>query len=654
MKKYLLLALYMMLSVEMIASKETIIPKPQVTIWDGGTKVLDLKHYYIVNDVGEMINPLLNIFLKEMKSERKIKYRSNGVPIIFKRNEHVQSTSGSYRLTISQNITIEANDYRGFLYGTRSLFQLIRSTSFDGRLSFRTINDYPSYQHRILMLDVARKFIPYEELKDYIRSMAWFKMNELHLHLSDNSWGGYPAYRLPSTKYPELTSKDGHYSWDEIRRLQDFAKIYGVVITPEIDSPGHSLAFTRVRPDLKSKLISENYLDILNSKTIPFVQSILEEVIPHFDAPDFHIGTDEYRIHRIKDPEMKLKIGEAFRDYINQMSRYVETKGKSCRIWSGYEHMPGRTLVNKNTIIDMWETSDAQNKLDQGYRFINSSHYYTYIVPGAPYYGVDDKFVFEKWTPLMFGPKKESNLKQNSEQLLGGALHVWNDFGPTGYTTSEIARLSLPSLAIFSQKLWGSPVSGSYEDFQTQRSSVMDVPLSHLLDREKEKDRTIIKRNHANLDPSKALILSKEKKEITYPWTLELEIFPKDTIKDEVAIISSRNAALYSSVKHLYKKKKTSEMKEGVTLVRANQNYFHHPLDSHRPDILVYDYQLKPEEWQTIKLIGEKNKTTLFVNGKEIGSYPIQTVCPIHMLGSDRQMGFNGSVRNLKVYNYLK
>ena len=71
------------------------------------------------------------------------------------------------------------------------------------------------------MIDVARKFFTVDELKDFIRAMAWVKMNELHLHLSDNSWGGYSAYRLESEKYPELTAKDGHYSWEEIRNLQD-------------------------------------------------------------------------------------------------------------------------------------------------------------------------------------------------------------------------------------------------------------------------------------------------------------------------------------------------------------------------------------------------------------------------------------------------
>ncbi|MDC1106261.1 family 20 glycosylhydrolase [Prolixibacteraceae bacterium] len=653
MMKKLLMAFIWMLSITCIARSINIIPNPQVINYQED-KFLEIKNYRVENQVGEEISDLIEILPSEINSVAKLKRKKSGVLILFKKNLELDSIKGAYQLTISSKVVIEANSYRGFLYATRSLLQLLELSSATKRVPFVTIQDFPNYKQRILMLDVARKFIPLHELKDYIRTMAWFKMNELHLHLSDNSWGGYPAYRLPCEKYPELTSKDGHYSWDEIRELQDFAKVYGIVITPEIDSPGHSLPFTRVRPDLKSTLISENYLDILNPETIPFVQSILDEVIPHFDARDVHIGTDEYRIHRIKDAEMKLRIGEAFRDYINQMSDYVLSKGKNCRIWSGYEHMPGKTEVRKQTIIDMWETNDAQQKLDQGYRFINSSHYYTYIVPGAPYYGVDDKFVFETWSPLMFGPKEASILKQNTPQLLGGALHVWNDFGPTGYTTSEIARLSLPSLAVFSQKLWGSKCAYSFSEFRQQRDRLMNVPLCHLLDREKEQASVIVTRHRVKLESSKAKHLCKTKTDVTYPWTLELKVFPSDIPADQTAILSSRLSALYGSLKYEYKEKKKSTIKEGVALVRANQNYFHHPMDSHRPDVLVFDYKLKPQVWQHIKLIGEKKKTTLFVNGKKIGSYPIQTVCPIQWLGSDRQMGFTGVLKDLSVYNYIK
>lgn len=320
----------------------------------------------------------------------------------------------AYKIDFSKKTMVQASSYNGLLYASRTILQIFLQKNTRGKLNVGEIIDYPSYKKRMLMIDVARKFFTMDQIKDFVKSMAWVKMNELHLHLSDNSWGGYSAYRLESQVYPKLTAQDGHYSWKEIDELQDFARIYGITIVPEIDSPGHSLAFTNIRPDLKSAWLTPNYLDITNEATYPFMENLLDEVIPHFDAADFHLGTDEYRIHSLKDDSLKNHIGETFRKYINHFNQVVRNHNKTARIWSGFEHMPGKTEIGKNIVIDMWETSDAKDKSAKGYQMINSSHYYTYIVPGAPYYGVNNQFIYEQWAPEIFSDKKEQNLEIGS------------------------------------------------------------------------------------------------------------------------------------------------------------------------------------------------------------------------------------------------
>ena len=83
--------------------------------------------------------------------------------------------------------------------------------------------------------------------------MAWYKMNELHLHLSDESGPPtrYSAFRVESKKFPGLAAKDLCYTQKEIRELQDFAKARGITITPEIDMPGHAGSLTNYWPELK-------------------------------------------------------------------------------------------------------------------------------------------------------------------------------------------------------------------------------------------------------------------------------------------------------------------------------------------------------------------------------------------------------------------
>ena len=597
---------------------------------------------------------LLERFKKELQATQvKLGNTSdkNVITLFFNTNyKQLQGGTDAYQILFDKKSIIEANSYNALVYATRTILQLCAQQRYKNHLPKGIIKDFPTYEKRMILLDVARKFFTLEDIKDFIRIMAWVKMNELHLHLSDNSWGGYSAYRLESELYPELTAKDGHYSWKEIRELQDFATSYGIVITPEIDSPGHSLAFTNIRPDLKSKWLTPNYLDITNPDTYTFMEEILQEVIPHFDAPDFHLGTDEYRIGKIKNDSLKYEIGNSFRKYINHFNKVVKKNGKNTRIWSGFEHMPGDTKIDSDVIIDMWETSDAQDKSKRGYQFINSSHFYTYIVPGAPYYGVDNKFVYEEWTPEIFSNKKEQNLIKGSPGLLGSKMHIWNDFGPTGYSTSEIARLATPTILTFSEKMWGTKGYSSFETFQKKMQLLLSIPNVNLLNRSSAKTRTIYsKRGKINLTKENEIKIGADLKNIEYPWSLEVTLMRTKKNKYNEVLFSSNEATIYSHLKYEFKKKNISETKKGFAIVRANQTEGNTPLKSHRPHIVIFDYVLPIGKYVNIKLIGEKGKTSLYIDGVLIGSEKKQMICPIEYIGSKKEKIFPGIIKKIKV-----
>ena len=253
MRKYFLSFVFLFLSLCGLSQQVASPFVPSAKSYIPTKQYVAFKNFMIVNKVPDA-RSLCNLFKQELEwlnllSDQK---KENTVSIIFEKKKIHDKHPDGYTIILNETITLQANTHKGWLYGTRTLLQLLV-----GENKFRkaAIVDYPVYEKRMLLLDVARKFFSFNQLKDFIRAMAWVKMNELHLHLSDNSWGGYSAYRLPSKLYPNLTAKDGHYSWEQIEQLQDFAKSYGVTITPEIDSPGHSLAFTKVRPDLKKPLV---------------------------------------------------------------------------------------------------------------------------------------------------------------------------------------------------------------------------------------------------------------------------------------------------------------------------------------------------------------------------------------------------------------
>ncbi|QTD37125.1 family 20 glycosylhydrolase [Polaribacter batillariae] len=608
-----------------------------------------------------------SLFLNRFKTELKslnIKVRKsnnkNALSIFFDtKYTPVNKHKDSYKIIFGRKTIVQASSYKALVYASRTILQLVCQNKYKHAIPKGIIEDFPNYEKRMLLIDVARKFVTFNELKDFIRIMAWVKMTELHLHLSDNSWGGYSAYRLESKLYPELTAKDGHYSWKEIRELQDFAHSYGITITPEIDSPGHSLAFTNVRPDLKSKWLAPKYLDITNPDVYPFMEKILEEVIPHFDAPDFHLGTDEYRINSIKNDSLKLHIGETFRKYINHFNKVVKKNHKTTRIWSGFEHMPGDTEIDKDIIIDMWETSDAQNKSKRGYKFINSTHFYTYIVPGAPYYGVNNKFIYERWTPEIFSNKDSQNLSKNSPGLLGSKLHIWNDYGPTGFSISEIARLSTPSILVFSEKMWGTKSDLSFEDYKNKLKKLTKIPMTTILERNFTKKKEIYsKKRSINLAKKQSVLINKKIKNIEYPWTLELTVYKtKEGTKDNV-LFSSKLATIYADLEFDFKKKKEVITKRGIAIVRANQTEGKSPITSYRPQVIVFDYQIPLNKNVKIKLVGEQGKTSLYINDKLIGSENIQMLCPVNYIGISNGNVFNGTIKEVSImqnahnYNY--
>jgi hexosaminidase len=574
------------------------------------------------------------------------------------------ANSEAYSIDINKKITIKASGISGIFYASRTLLQMLMSSD-NRKLSFGSITDYPKYEVRAMLLDVGRKYFPVTVLKDYIRSMGWLKMNELQFHLNDNANGDYGAFRIESRKFPQLTSKDGFYTQQQIKELQEFAHLYGVRIVPEFDSPGHAQAFTDIRPDLMHPVLGAHYLDISKKETYELMENVFDEFIPLFDAKDVHIGTDEYRLNKIKDVQEKEKLGELFRQYINHFNRYISAKGKRVRIWSGYEFMPGTTVPDTSVVIDMWETSDAKAKSDAGYRMINSSHYWTYIVPGAPYYGVDNQFIYEKWSPTLFNEKKpENNLNENDPHLLGGKLHVWNDLGPRGYTMNEIARLVLPSMWAMSEKLWGTKGSSDYATFLQRIVLIQKIPDVSFT------ERGILSDPNGLIYSSGDKTFKFEKKQdffklpwgifgekdcLEFPWTFSCEINLKDSV-DKAVILSTDYVEIYANLAFQTKSKQTKNdtIISGVGFDRANC-MAPVPLQTFAGvrSTSVFKYKLPLNGWVKLTFVGEEEKTSLYADGKFIGSILVQMVCPLKAIGNCKGESAQAEIKNVRIYNRI-
>ena len=229
----------------------------------------------------------------------------------------------SYSLSIQKrNIYIKATTLEGIYRGITTLKQIVGGNLQPGGekiyLPLLEVKDSPRFAWRGLSFDVSRCFFDPEEVKQVIDMIALYKMNVLHMHLSDNQ-----GWRIEIKKYPELTdfaawrpyscytewyygdrrychrddpaAEGGYYMQEEIREVVEYARALHITVIPEIEMPGHSEEVLATYPQLacSGKPYVNKDLCIGNEETFEFLKNVLSEVIELFPSEYIHIGGDE-------------------------------------------------------------------------------------------------------------------------------------------------------------------------------------------------------------------------------------------------------------------------------------------------------------------------------------------------------------------------
>lgn len=593
---------------------------------------------------------------KEQLSGLQAKGGKNDIIIKIKSQRHLtQLQRESYLLGIKPDkVIIKAMDEAGVFYATRTLLHLIEQSADKQSIPCYTISDIPAYPFRGFMLDVGRKFFPISQLKDYICRMSWYKMNQLQLHLNDQAFHGqhYTAFRIQSKTYPQLTATDGFYTQQEIRDLIQYASDRNINIIPEIDAPAHAMSILDIAPELRNEKLQDGQLDVLNPKTTAMMEKIYDEFVPLFPSPYFHIGTDEYRFKKATTTEDRKAFAAGFCNYINHFNKYIGAKGKKLMIWSGYNEMPGFTPIDSNIVIDMWLGNNAKDEIKAGHQLVQSTDGWLYIVPGTNYYGVDNKFLYEKWTPNDFGPNQQ--LSPGEPDLLGAKLHVWNDLGPMGFTYHETAEEIAVALPVMAEKLWGNKMSPTFDEFIKRVNGLKSVPQvndTRLLDAPKNNDPVInidFKENSLPDAVNKRLIkpltgyesksvlaldqhdfvrLNLQADELEQPWTLSFWVKKTDTRDTTTVLFESPYGTIFLNLKD----KKSGKAGLGIARTVGYKEYAGEGEDFYRQ---VFNSIVPVNKWTQVILTGGHNTCTLYINGKETESVEKQFICPLKTIGS--------------------
>ena len=338
--------------------------------------------------------------------------------VTFRQINSPLSSAGSkegYTLIVSEKgVEISAGEFSGFFNALQTVRQLIRKDNKKYSMPYCRIKDAPAFPVRGLMLDVGRNYMSVPFLKSVVRRLSHYKINVLHLHLSDD-----PGWRVEVNKYPELTVETSFwptrqpgkfYTQEDIKSICDFCDSLNIRVIPEIDMPGHSAAFR--------KAIGK---DMQTPEGMQVLKEALDEIIPLFKDSLFHIGSDE--VH------FKMK------EFMPEMIRYVRSKGKQVVVW-----YPGYA-PDSNAVRMCWGEYEAGYSLDKSAPYIDCNGFYMDWMDSQG--GVLQTFF-----------QYPCEVPQAGGKALGSEMCVWTDGAISSDERILLQYPFYPTMLTFSERIW--------------------------------------------------------------------------------------------------------------------------------------------------------------------------------------------------------
>jgi hexosaminidase len=400
----------------------------------------------------------------------------------------MQVGSEGYSVEVKSNqIKIEAKEPAGIFYGLQTIRQLLperiektNKKQINWKIPAVKILDEPRFIWRGLMLDCSRTFLAVDYIKKYIDLLAFYKMNVLHLHLTDDQ-----GWRIEIKKHPQLTEicskfhekypeeKGGFYSQRDMRDIIAYAKSRYITIVPEIEMPGHSSELFAAYPGLSCKSkrseiypffsgpnITKDILCAGNDAVFSFLEDVLTEIIELFPSEYIHIGGDEAPKNRwetcskcqarIKTQGLKNE-HELQSYFIKRIEKFINSKGRKLIGWD--EILEGG--LAENAAVMSWRGIKGGIQAAQlGHPVVMSpkSHCYFDYTP--------EKISLEK--TYSFDPVPTELNGDQAHLILGGQANMWTHIARTD---SAIDRQIFPRLIALSEALWTEPAKKDFKNF---------------------------------------------------------------------------------------------------------------------------------------------------------------------------------------------
>lgn len=350
----------------------------------------------------------------------------------------------SYQLEITQeSIIISCKDSAGVYYAVQTLRELL--LIYGRRIPCCTIDDYPDFKRRGIMLDVSRGKIPrLQTLKNLVELLAFWKLNEFQLYMENS---------FKFEKHPEPSAGFSPYSAKDILELQQHCKIHHVRLVPCLNSLGHMEKTLSIKKymHLAETPGAANYpggttLNPENPGSLRLMEDFYSEFLPLFEATDFNVCCDEAQINDKAGVPKSIRIAK----YINKLASLVEKHGKRFNIWADCTNMvpsPLPYLPQETIYLDYAYIPNrlhTEQSPDRAHRLAATGKHFL-ICPGSSSWHTHGTFLNAAIVNI-------SQIADEARVLSADGLML-TDWGDTGHR--QPLGCSLYSFAYTAAQAWG-------------------------------------------------------------------------------------------------------------------------------------------------------------------------------------------------------
>lgn len=492
-KKYILLNASLTLAILLFActtpnkpqaslEDRSLIPAPVSVEKNEGTfEITESTVLYVDNDAA--LQAVADSFVETIANASGIKLKTTSSTddvasgIVFKISSEVEGEEG-YKLNVNENlVTLSASTAAGAYRGIQTLKQLLPSEIASPEVikNIRwvipgvNITDYPQYSYRGSMLDMSRHFFTVDEVKRYIDLMAAYKLNVLHMHLTDDQ-----GWRIEIKSWPKLTeigaSKEvgggegGFYTQEDYKEIVAYAQERYITIIPEIDMPGHTNAALASYPELNcdgkapelytGTEVGFSSFCIDKEITYTFIEDVIKEIIAITPGEYIHIGGDESHSTELED----------YIPFVTRVQDMVYKHGKTPIGWDEIRHAE----LKESTVVQFWANKEnAQEAVKQGSKVLISPASKAYldmkydsISPlGLSWAGLINVKTGYDWNPstLVEGVGKDN--------IFGVEAPLWAE---TLETIDDIEYMVIPRLLGYAEIGWSQDSSREWDTYKVR------------------------------------------------------------------------------------------------------------------------------------------------------------------------------------------